>query len=226
MKILQDNSILKNLPQIKFEQFLILDSMRFTIEIIEINYNELLIELEQMSKTGNKNMPKTFNCVWNIVDNVQRLNEIYKKYPQDSELTLFKDIAEIKFFRHSYQHLEDRISEIVIDNKIPIFGAIKWGVNDNGKTFSCLAVSGNFYGNSMDIINPADCHNSPYISNITLITTVRQNKVTFEKELSISNLIDLLVDNVQKLENSLLLNNLELCDRKSVKDILLIFKPE
>ncbi|MEJ7676996.1 MAG: hypothetical protein WKG06_03800 [Segetibacter sp.] len=76
---------------------------------------------------------------------MQRLDEIYKKYPQQIELTLFKNVSEIKFFRHSYQHLEDRIKEIIIDKRLPVFGAIKWGVNDNKKPFSCLAISGKFY---------------------------------------------------------------------------------
>ena len=118
-------------------------------------------------------------------------------------MTLFKDIAEIKFFRHSYQHLEDRIKEIIIDKRLPVFGAIKWAVNDNNKLFSCLAISGKFYGKETQIINPADIVDKALISQITLMTTVRQEKQTFEKEIVISDLINSLKSNIEKLETGL-----------------------
>lgn len=204
MTLLNRQSILKTFPRtISFEQYLILDAIRFTIEIIQINYDELLEELQNISFGKDKNIPKVFNSAWNIIDYIQRLNEIYKKFPQQTELTLFKDIAEIKFFRHSYQHLEDRIKEIIIDKRLPVFGAIKWAVNDNNKLFSCLAISGKFYGKETQIINPADIVDKALISQITLMTTVRQEKQTFEKEIVISDLINSLKSNIEKLETGL-----------------------
>jgi hypothetical protein len=204
MILLDKHSILKSLPKtISFEQYIILDAIRFTIEIIQISYDELLKELEAISTKKDKNIPKAFNSAWNIIDNIQRLNEIYKKFPQQTELTLFKDIAEIKFFRNSYQHLEDRIKEIIIDKRLPVFGALKWAVNDNKNPFSCLAISGKFYGKETQIINPADITDKAFISQITLMTTVRQDKQTVEKEIVISDLITTLKSNIEKLETEL-----------------------
>jgi hypothetical protein len=231
MTLINKNSILKSLPkEIRFEQYLILDAIRFTTEIIQINYDELLYGLEEISFGREKNIPKLFNCAWNIIDNIQRLNEIYKKFPQQTELTLFKDISEIKFFRHSYQHLEDRIKEIIIDKRLPVFGAIKWAVNDNKKPFSCLAISGKFYGKETEIINPADITDNALISKITLITTVRQEKQTIEKEIVISDLIKSLHDNIRKLEDGLLLSltNMGLSPQNPEisTDLVIVFRQE
>ena len=229
MILLPKKSILRALPKsLRFDQHLILNAMRFTIDIIQINYNQLLKDLKNASLKKSKNIPRAFNSAWNIIDNTQRLNEIYKKYPQQSELTLFKDIADIKFFRHSYQHLEDRINEIIIDKQLPVFGALKWAVNDKGGSFSCLAISGTFYGKETTIINPADPMPSELISKITLITTVRQNKKTTEKEINISDLIKALKDNIKKLEVgfnvSLKKQNLIPSTDSIMDDLLLVFR--
>jgi len=204
--------------------------MRFTIDIIQINYNQLLKDLKNASLKKNKNIPSVFNSAWNIIDNIQRLNEIYKKYPQQSELTLFKDISDIRFFRHSYQHLEDRINEIIIDKQLPVFGALKWAVNDKTNSFSCLAISGTFYGKETTIINPADPLPDDLISKITLITTVRKDKKTVEKEINISDLIKALKENIKKLEvgfNSSLKKQklIQSMDNK-LDDLLLVFRQD
>jgi len=204
--------------------------MRFTIDIIQINYNQLLKDLKNASLKKNKNIPSVFNSAWNIIDNIQRLNEIYKKYPQQSELTLFKDISDIRFFRHSYQHLEDRINEIIIDKQLPVFGALKWAVNYKTNSFSCLAISGTFYGKETTIINPADPLPDDLISKITLITTVRKDKKTVEKEINISDLIKALKENIKKLEvgfNSSLKKQklIQSMDNK-LDDLLLVFRQD
>lgn len=83
--ILNQDSILHLLPSgINSKQIRILDSMRFSLEIIDYTYESLLKELTDISlHNKQKNLPKLMHYSWSLIDFTQRFYSLYKKLSKD-----------------------------------------------------------------------------------------------------------------------------------------------
>ena len=77
--LLKKTSVLRRLPLLDEKQLLILDSLRFTIDIIDYNYGKLQNRILGIS-TGKeyKIHPQVFHYAWSMLDNIRRFIRIYK----------------------------------------------------------------------------------------------------------------------------------------------------
>ncbi|TRX63278.1 hypothetical protein [Carboxylicivirga sp. M1479] len=129
----KEDSPLYNLPVgLKRKDLLILDSIRFTIELIEENYSSLDKELKGLSyKHGNKkkNLIPTFNFCWSIIDNIQRFIKLYKLLPTNNNHELIKELSKVTPLRNTFQHMDERVEECLLEYDMPFYGTVSWLIN-------------------------------------------------------------------------------------------------
>ncbi|MBP1640519.1 MAG: hypothetical protein H6Q17_2102 [Bacteroidetes bacterium] len=153
--ILRTDSILNFLsPKIEKRTLLILDAIRFTIQMIDeswIRLNESLLKYSQ--QTSDKNLPDIFLDTWSIVDSSQRFFNLYKMIHSESNHQILDSIKHIKSFRNTFEHLDERIDESLLNSVCPFWGALRWKYKNKKikriETF--LAISGINYGSEHKI---------------------------------------------------------------------------
>lgn len=198
----KENSILRLLPiTLEKRQLLILDSIRFTLEMIDYSYKMLKEKLLITSKRKNRqyDLPELFTYAWNIVDNSKRFYSLYKKLPSTNNHRNVEKLDFLLTFRNTYQHLDQRIDESILTNEKPIYGSLKWQFTDaeTNKTVYCLAISGINLGTKGHSIYPEDNSKSKNEIDNIIIETVDPKGM---KEIDLSELYLNIVDITDKLE--------------------------
>lgn len=216
--IINRDSILYNLPgQLLRKDLFILDSLRFTLELIDQNYSLFIKELNNLSVNHGiknneyrKNLIPVFNYCWSIIDNSQRFIKLYKLLPSKNNHALIKEISKITPLRNTFQHMDERIDECLLEYDVPFYGALSWevnlGVKDTMHKF--FAISGLFLP-SIDKDYRVEKKNIPKneIQKITLQTFIRKGtKSNYEfvkKEIDISEFYLDLKNVVKEFESNL-----------------------
>ena len=116
--LLKESSVLRRLPAvIEEKQLLILDSLRFTIDIIDYNYENIENRILRISEgKENKEFPQLFHYVWSLLDNVRRFIMLYQVLATDNNYTLIEPIKYVNDSRNTYQHMEARIDNHFLEN--------------------------------------------------------------------------------------------------------------
>ncbi|MCF8321713.1 MAG: hypothetical protein K9I26_01040 [Flavobacterium sp.] len=109
------------------EEIIIFDALRFTCEMIDSTYPKFLEKILDIShsKPG-KNAPSIFQDCWTIVDNAARVEKICRRLPWEKPDEILSDFANLRLFRNTFQHLEDRIDKTISITKMPLYGIISW----------------------------------------------------------------------------------------------------
>jgi len=195
--LITDNSILKNLPiSVGKKQILILDSLRFVLEMIDYSYENLLVKLTQVSENAaTRNLPEIFGYAWSIIDNSNRVVSIAKQLPWEYPDKILGHLYYVKEFRNTFQHLDERIDESLLKTQSPFLGVISWADHkfEEKQIELIQIISGNLlHGPSakQTFPNINDCQ--PGINNIFL-HTVNKKGQTIETDLGI------LMKNLKKL---------------------------
>jgi hypothetical protein len=221
--ILQENSILRFLPiEINKRDLLVLDSIRFTLEMIEGSWGQLNEQLLTLS-IGNqkKDLPAVFINVWNIFDNVQRFIKLYELLPSTSKHNVLNSIRKVRDIRNTFAHLDERIDSLLIETNTPFYGALTWEYrnDDTKKIEGLIAISGIHYGTKHNCTHSNYDEANKIVFNIQLETVDRQNKL----EINIDELIILLIEVVSNIENSIELitkeNNFSRRSWEKIRDI-------
>ena len=225
--LLKESSVLRRLPAvIEEKQLLILDSLRFTIDIIDYNYENIENRILRISEgKENKEFPQLFHYVWSLLDNVRRFIMLYQVLATDNNYTLIEPIKYVNDSRNTYQHMEARIDESLIDNRQPFFGKLKWTYHDklSCEAYRFMAISGILYGDpgKVDFVN---FNEALTIENIYLETVDKKQKT----EINISQLyLDFkgVVRDLEKgLEMKISEHNLELNNWTLRQDIIMKVK--
>lgn len=234
-KILSEESPLHFLPkELKKDHLIILDSLRFTLEMLDYSYNQLIVSLENISlEKENKIHFKVFHYAWSIIDHSQRFKKLYKTLNPSKE-SIINKLNYVDVFRNAIQHVDLNIKPTsninMIDNGRPIYGAIKWVVYHpvSKEVYTALLISGIF-----NIQNISFKHHSQEgyldVVNGIILETDTMNKKD-KNEINISQLISEISEIVNQLEKSLndLFNseNLKKMNWKSRKDVILLMKNE
>ena len=216
--IIDKDSILYNLPrELVRKDLFILDSLRFTIELIDLNYSLFIKELENLSVNHgvnnneySKNLIPVFNFCWSIIDNSQRFVKLYKLLPSENNHALIKEISKISPLRNTFQHMDERIEECLLEYDVPFYGAISWEVNLGVENImhKFFAISGLFLP-SVNKDYRIEKKNIPKnklqeIKLQTFIRTGRKPNLKFtKKEVDISELYLKLNDVVKEFEKNL-----------------------
>lgn len=234
MKLIEKNSPLKCLPQnIGTNETIIFDAIRFTCEMIDTTYpifHEKILDIVN-SKTE-RNTPSIFQDCWSIVDNAARIEKICRKLPWEKPDEILSDFANLRLFRNTFQHLEDRIDKTISITKMPLYGIISWIHKfPNEDRFELYQlISGNILGPignfAMQTVGEYNSE-SPEINNLNLHTLdVEGNNIILN--------IDELILNIKKLitelENRFFTNqehyNFVFTDWKARQDIVVRIKSE
>jgi hypothetical protein len=228
MQLFPENSVLESLPNsLGKKQTLILDSIRFTARMIEHSYVKLIEEIESVSNPKSENkkdLPKLFQNAWGIIDNSSRLLKIICLLDSKTDHKIAKElIKKLRVFRNTFQHLDERIEELILNENEPIYGRLKWCYSfANGQFINVIAIPGHFYSNNNKVT--VGCWSSNKVENIELDSVSRQEKI----KLNISELLNYLesfCSNIEKeLKEIFTINNMPLVNRKSINDVVFILK--
>lgn len=127
--ILQEVSIFYYLPQeLGRRNLLLLDTLRFSLEIIDYNWNQLYNTLLSYSE-GNINLKKRavlLNYAWMVIDSVDRFSRLYEKLPSEFCCNVLSSTTQIRAFRNTFAHIDERIDEVFIKTHTPFFGSLSW----------------------------------------------------------------------------------------------------
>jgi hypothetical protein len=222
--LLSEKSILRHLPILDRKTMYVLDSLRFTLEMMDISYGELERSIINLS-TGQekKNFPLLFSTCWNFIDQSSRFAKLYRQLASASNHKILDPLTILNEVRNTYQHLDERIEEIILEDHKPLYGCLQWSFNNHqlNKAITHIAVSGIYDHRQHEFKVPAYNANC-LIENILLETVTK----TESKVLNISNLNSDIHKIVLKLEqslsNSFQEQKLELREWSSMRDILYI----
>ena len=224
-QLIHEHSILRYLPPIDKRQFLILDAVRFSGEIIDNSYSRLEHFLIDMaSEEGGKRIPEAFQYAWNIVDHSQRMLNFLKLLRSESDHERVNEILErVKVFRNTFQHMDERIDESILDNDHPVFGKLKWCMSyEGGKAINCIAISG-------ALLPPSNQYRvggySPTLlpTEIILESVNRQENIEFDISSFMVELKEVVKDLENKLYKTFDEHKVDLVDRSSTTDVLFRF---
>ena len=134
-KLIPEESPLRRLPQtLKPSQCLIIDGIRYSIEITELAYIRLMDTLIKISQSNKGEVPEdsftsTLADVWTIIDSVNRLRSLITLLPDSDKAdyvqTFLDKTEKIKKLRNSIQHLHARFDKL-LSLKQSTWGTLSW----------------------------------------------------------------------------------------------------
>ena len=111
---------------LKPQQVVVFDAIRYSIDICDIAFARLKETLHKLSFSnlrGDLVSPMIFADVWMIIDSATIfMNIVSRHFNIDPSDPLFDKLRDVKLFRHSNQHIDERILEVIHENQLPIYG--------------------------------------------------------------------------------------------------------
>ena len=129
--ILPLNSYLRNPPTIiSPRQVLIFNAIRYSIDICEISKNRLAENLSKISETDSiepLDFPNIFLDTWSIINHSVIFKKIIsREFNINENEQNLAEINKAKNLRDSNQHIDERLSESLFTNDLPVYGLISW----------------------------------------------------------------------------------------------------
>lgn len=230
IRLIESNSPLKQIPkEIGRKDILIFDSLRFTCEMIEHAYNQLIAEILTVSRgTSKKHLPTIFGYSWSIIGHSVRLANICRQLPWEHENEIVGHLHYLKDYRNTYQHLDERIQESLIANELPFYGVISWIYKlPNSLDYELhQLISGIWFsGSAGEQTIPTITPESPEIIDLVLHTINRKGQVIFtDLEKVIFDVKRLITEIEIRFYNLCKENNFQLCDWSRRQDVMLTIK--
>ncbi|WP_339705931.1 hypothetical protein [uncultured Kriegella sp.] len=145
--------------------------------------------------------------------------------PSNNGHAIIKSIENISSPRNTYQHLDERVDESIINSRRPFYGALKWTYHDPdaNDAFTFVAISGLLYGNP-GVVNFEDFDKSKPIDSIILETVDRKKEMDINLSEAFNN-VSKVVENLEKeIMEKVAENNYQLVDWESKRDVILKLK--
>lgn len=112
------------------KKVLIFNGIRYSIDICDFAFDRLTDNLYEFSFPQDKLIPAfplVFSDVWTIINNATIFYNIATRLLEiDKDDPIFEKIKGIEFLRHSQQHIDERIDEVLIEKELPIYGSLSW----------------------------------------------------------------------------------------------------
>lgn len=182
--ILPMNSYIRNPPKILLpKQVVTFNAIRYSLDICQLSFQRLIKKLsEQTEKKEIEpiDFPEIFSDVWSIINNAQMFGKIicreFDISKTDPKLT---EIIKAIGFRNSNQHFEERISQILSVEDLPIYGSLSWRKNylETNEIILSTIYSGTFTNKSIvsiPISNKSQIENDMVIQKIEFSNVVRE----------------------------------------------------
>jgi len=231
MKILSENSPFKMLPiEMDAYQRLILDAIRITFEMIENDYEQLLIKLLFLSQndTIKEKTSPVFGNAWAIIDHSSRLIKLFQKLPSESNHKILDNILPVNSLRNTIQHLNERIDESLIKNKSPFYGILVWhhkNLQTNELTPKIL-YSGINYGSNVTFKIPDISKSNTEINCISLQSVDKKKIISINLSELLQEIHSICKLNEEKIGEFFKAQGWLLCDWSKQKDIMVSLKSE
>jgi len=216
---MRETPILNSIPSglIRKDVF-ILEGIRYAFNIIQISYQDLFDDLTSISKANHKkeniksqSFYRVFKNAWSIIDFSWKLRNLILQinHPEENEVEINEQseknlniefFNKIRDFRNTFQHLDERISEVIVEENDSVWGNISWiYVINKQKIHSCLLYPGH-PRTSSKIINPGGLKINFPICHITLTSINRKKE---KLELNISKFMDEIDEFMHEFESIL-----------------------
>ena len=233
--IIKSNSFLRR-PSTKIhpEQIIIINAIRYSVDICEMAFNRLeknLYEFQKQYYDGNY-IALIFSDVWTIINNGAILKKIICNNfnISDSDL-IFGILSKLKGLRDTNQHLEERAFQIFDYPELPpVYGTISWYAKKKENDFEGILTtiySGTIFRSiNAEMENPAGKENAKIVNDIKFEGIERVGKNNFAKS---SIYINHVIDDVKKIIQSFEIqfeNQFKDIDtsERHVSDLILQFK--
>jgi hypothetical protein len=169
------NKIPANLNQ---RQIFLLEGIRFCANSISLSFEKLYDEIFYISHNSLKEESSTiiFKEAWSQIDTTYRLTNLIKSFAGNSDLSKvkpggnFEYLLKAKPFRNSFQHIDERIDEILLELNAPIWGNISWLKTENKDLVKSFVISAGHPRDDFEnkIINPLELHLIDIVDFITI----------------------------------------------------------
>ncbi len=204
---LHPESPLRFLPkEMSSKQFMIFDSLRFTLEMLDYCIEELVNCLEDLKDENQSKIHyKVFNYIFSIIDHIDRFKKLYFQLDLNGNC----DIEKLKYiypYRNAIQHIDRNLfnqNVKVIENKRPIYGMLKWIVFEVEKSYAytSVLVTGFYEGTPFEFKVPEQSGYPTIINNIIFETNTLDKSV--DNEINITQLIDNVSEIVEQIDKML-----------------------
>ncbi len=228
MKLITYESILYRLPkELPIKEFLIFDAVRFTLEIIDFNYNSLIRQLVRTSETNKRQAFKVFSRVWNIIDYSNKVKDLLTELPWENQKEVLGALYPIKDFRDTFQHLGIR-SNTALSEKTAIYGVLTWFYRQPKTTKLKLhqLISGVGRRTDVKVIVPNVDKFKRKINHVELHTVKKKAVIKIEIGEIVSDLIDLRKDLEKRIVLFYKEHNLATSNWDDRRDIHVIINPD
>jgi len=192
----------------------ILEGIRYAIGIIDDSINRLkstLLKASINSELGTKYYYIIFKEAWTLVDFSWRFRNLLRQIGkfedevgddklvnENKVLIDLRPLDILKDFRHTLQHLDERIEEVFVDENAYVWGNISWLYVINENTVHSYLLSPGYPRSSVEMINPSGLLVNRQLCNIMLQSMNRKKE---KIKLNISVLIDDVTTIVKQFEN-------------------------
>jgi len=191
--IIPENSYFKDPPIfINPELVLVLNAIRCSVEICEISYIrlvKLLSDSTENPKVDEYEFSGIYLEAWSIINNsVIFRNILLEHFEVDKQDSLFAQLNKAKELRNTYQHIDERITEVLAKKELPVFGTLSWFKRypDSNKAIFCSTYSGSFTLKNLPKVtfsNIKDENLNNHIQKIELSSVIRKPKNKFENSI-------------------------------------------
>lgn len=177
--LIDESSPFRRIPfELDPHQAFFLAGIRWTIEMLNLHYRRLLVELSRLSAGASKSIEsdgiQALADAWSLVDSLHRFRELVQQVPNlkhSPEQELFvRKTSSINELRDSIQHLREGILNMA-SNSQPVWGVLSWmALQDlQGKAiWACaLQAGGKLDGRQLSPIPVAGTMTAP-IDRVTL----------------------------------------------------------
>lgn len=208
-------SYLRTPPKLlKPKQVLVFNGIRYSIDICDFAFDRLTDNLYKFSFTEDGTIPAfplVFSDVWTIINNSTIFyNIVTELFGIEKADPIFEKIRGIEFLRHTQQHIDERIDEVLLEKQLPIYGSLSWyaQLNPDSMDGKIITIDSGTITHRQSIkaptVNPAGKANDKRINDIEFSTVIKINKQFEIKTIKINELmtdLGLIVEHFEKQLN-------------------------
>lgn len=194
-------------------QVIVFNAITYSVDICEITYNRFYAELIKFSEnpsSTNENYPKLFADVWTIISNATIfMNLITRHFDLDSDEPMLTELHKAKKLRNTYQHIDERISEILTLNDLPMYGSLTWvrNIPNSNKFQQFFLYSGVFTNHKEKVggqmVSPTMEIGIDEIDEIIFESIIKQGRNFPKVDISLKKLIADIRDWIEHFENQI-----------------------
>lgn len=240
--IIENDSFFKNPPtQFNPELVVVMNAIRYSVEICEISYIRLTGAMSKITDAKDESVrdyefPSIFSDAWSIINNaVIFKNIIFEHFEIPKDHILFKELNKAVDLRHTNQHIDQRIAEILAKKDFPVFGTLTWLKTEPkfNKATICTLYSGSFTNKvipRVTISNARDDNDSNPIQKIELSAIIRERTTKneykfYESKIHLSKIMYDIHDIINTIEKDMVIEFSEIRhSEKHLSDLIIRLK--